>query len=382
MAYANISFTGGTFAETCTTQPNRNRRSVLVLQCATPTSCVLDPGALTCAFPLVAEAPPCFYQGTLFVDCSRNVFNTGSLCVDLPSPTASGTPTLSPTSSLSVGASPSGSPSNTPSTSSTGSQTPSASGTASNTPSRPPTPTASASLVPQPAWLVSSLIGQDLGVAMPGNVQYTFRPFLNVFQGGISIGARYAGFLTVPDASCATGVRYARQVFDSGDVCGTTGRPRDASVTFACDANSTTVPRLLNNVLEAPTCTFSLTLALPCGGNPDFPGTLCTQPTPSPTASVTASQSASPESTPKRTETPTAGSSASNSASASATPPPTASNTGSASVTPSATTSPLSTLPFKARITIGANYLNFLSSLSFRTPAECSPRVPRAQRRP
>ena len=320
------------------------------LQCATASSCVLSPGELTCAYPVVSEAPACNYFGIMYVDCSRNTYNPGTLCVDLPSPTSSVTPTVTPTSTISAGASPSQSPSVTASTSNTASNTPSISVTGSISPSATRSGSPTATLVPKPAWL-ASLFGPDYGLTInPGNIQYTYRPFWNLFQGAVSIGSRYKGFETVPDASCGSGARYTRQTFGNGDFSSTctatAGQLRESAVTFTCDPNATAVPRL-TSVLEAPTCSYSFTFTVPCDGNPDFPGTLCIEATPSATASITASSSAT--------------------LSAGAQPSSTASPSYSMTATRTMTQSPFSMLPVRARITIGANYLNFYELLVVST---------------
>ena len=37
---------------------------------------------------MITEPQACNYQGTLYVDCSLNVFDMGTLCVNAPSYTA------------------------------------------------------------------------------------------------------------------------------------------------------------------------------------------------------------------------------------------------------------------------------------------------------
>ena len=194
-----------------------------MLRCSVSTSCVLNPGDMTCPGLSITEPQACNYLGTFYVDCARNTYNPGTLCVDLPSPTGSITATYTPTSSLTSGATSSSSPSNTPSTSISGSNTASVSLTASSSATRSmtssPTNTAtssvtpSATFVPQPAWLGTYFYSQSSYQVTASGYVYTFRPFRDAYQTSTAAGKVFKAFETVADATCLSGRRWNRQNF-------------------------------------------------------------------------------------------------------------------------------------------------------------------------
>ena len=324
---------------------------------------------------LVAEPTTCAYVFTFAVNCARNTYLPGSLCIP-PSPSTSASPSstgsitmsVTPTASLSFGTSASASPS------ATASNTPSVSST--NSPTSSATPTAT--FGPAPEWM--RYLRARPQVWSNNGFGYRFNPWSSLSQTNLAAGTvfslgTYAGWAPlVEDATCASGLRYTEQLYTGGTPCGAT--PRSTTVRFTCAASA---QLFVNPVVAEPTvCAYVVNMAIDCTGNA---GTLCLEPTPSPTPSGTGSSSTTATGTPSPSTTGTGTPSPSGTSSGTPAPgvtpsgtssnSPSSSNTPSASITPSATgtptTSPLSPHPYLARVSASNIFLGLTELLVFST---------------
>jgi len=357
VAYGNLTYTGGTYADGCTNfgttaLPDRNRRATFRLECTTD--------GTTSMYPIIYEPTPCLYLGSLYVRCEDNRWSPGTLCVDLVSPTSSGTAAATPTVSASLGATSSSSPSFSGSTSLTASATGSTSFSATATASPTSSVTPTTSFNPQPAFL-ARFAGQSIQ-GLFGTNMYVVRPWVDANQCSTaspqvctSIG-RYAGMYKMADPTCPTGQKWAHMNFTGGVYaagCSTTlaGQLRATSLEFRCnnaltEANVNNGPgsAMLLSQYESVACNYFIQMAINCANFP-VPGTLCEVP-PTPSGTASSSQTATNSPSASSTHAPDASDSVTPAGTASGTVAPTA-PTPTSTITGTA----LSLLPLRARMT-------------------------------
>ena len=278
-----------------------------------PPSATASPGALAqspSASPSASasQTVSSTSSGSGSAGASPSLSPSGSIIALGQSPTE----TASASASLSTGATPSASASGSPSGSPSGSASAtllsatasvsgsrsvsargSASGSASATPSAPGTPRASSPPTPSatpsavtPYWS-APLLGSTLRGRLAG-VDYALTLYGGVMQtnsaGVAHACGSFAGWTLASDPGCASGQRYASQLYTRGDYsysCSTavaSARTRTTRVAVACmptGAANGSVRALLLGVAEPYACVYDMSLQLDCSANGWAPGTLC-----------------------------------------------------------------------------------------------------------